>query len=277
MTDKNTLSRALASNLAQLFAEHPAVEAVALGGSHSAFASDAQSDIDLYVYTRAEITLAERQSMIERAGGATRANIGMDFWGPGDEWFHRVTGIEIDSMYFDCAWMEGQIARVLDEHQASMGYSTCFWRTVRQSQPLFDRNGWFRGLQQRSRAEYPPELQRNIIALNHPVLRNVIPSYFQQIAKAVQRQDRVSVNHRVAALLASYFDVIFAVNRVLHPGEKRLLAFAAAECHTLPLEMAADLHAVLDGGPDIVARITTLLDQLDDLLEREGFDHRAWT
>jgi hypothetical protein len=29
----------------------------------------------------------------------------------------------------------------------------------------------------------------------------------------------VSLNHRTAALLASYFDVLFALNRVHHPGD----------------------------------------------------------
>lgn len=66
----------------------------------------------------------------------------------------------------------------------------------------------------------PEPLRRNIIAHNHPVLRRIITSYFHQIEAAVHRQDVVSIHHRLAALVASYFDVLFALNRVLHPGEK---------------------------------------------------------
>jgi hypothetical protein len=280
MTDKSAPSHALANNLARLFAGLPRVEAVALGGSHSADASDALSDIDLYVYTRAEISVSERQDIVARSGGATRANIGLSLWGPSDEWFDRATGVEVDVVYFDVAWMEHQLHCVLDQHQASLGYTTCFWRTVRQSQPLYERHSWFQALQQRSHAEYPETLRRNIVALNHPVLRNVIPSYMHQLAKAVQRQDRVSVNHRMAALLASYFDVIFAINRVLHPGEKRLIAFASSECPRLPLNMAADLNGILESAAtaneDIVNQLNTLLDRLDHLLEMERLNPRLW-
>jgi len=281
MTDVNSPARVLAGNLAYLFAALPEVEAVAFGGSQSAGAADALSDIDLYVYTRTEIPMIERQAIVARSGGATKPNIGLPFWGPSDEWFDLATGIEVDIVYFDVIWMERQIRRVIHEHQASLGYTTCFWRTVQQSQRFFDRNGWFQTLQQQCQAEYPEALQRNIVALNHPVLRNVIPSYLHQLEKAVQRQDRVNSNRCVTALLASYFDVIFALNRVLHPGEKRLVALARRECAKLPIEMAADINALLYTvatiDDRIVTQVYTLVDRLDRLLEQEGFDSRAWT
>ena len=56
--------------------------------------------------------------------------------------------------------------------------------------------------------------------------------------KAVARGDLVSFNYRVAALLASTFDILFALNRLPHPGEKRLLAFAAQHCPLRPAGMA---------------------------------------
>lgn len=281
MTHVSAPSHVLARNLADRFAALPEVEAVALGGSQSVDASDALSDIDLYVYTRDEISVIDRQAIVARSGGATKTNIGLPFWGPSDEWFDRATGIEVDITYFDTTWMEGQIQRVVYEHQASLGYTTCFWHTVQRSQRLYDRHIWFQMLQQRARTAYPEALRHNIVALNHPVLRNVIPAYLHQLEKALQRQDRVSINHRVAALIASYFDVIFALNRVLHPGEKRLVAFACSQCPKLPIEMAADLNAVLDAAATndqhMVTQVNMLLDRLDHLLEQEGFDLRAWT
>jgi hypothetical protein len=87
---------ALARKLASLFSALPQVEAVALGGSQVGDSPDATSDIDLYVYTRGDIPLAARQSIVDQSGSASQANLGLTFWGPGDEWFNLDTGIEVD-------------------------------------------------------------------------------------------------------------------------------------------------------------------------------------
>jgi hypothetical protein len=262
----------LTQSLADLFAELPQVQAVALGGSRGSRtgAADSASDIDLYVYTSAEIPLAARQAIVARSGGATQADLNLNYWGPGDEWYNATTGIEIDIVYFDAAWMEAQIVRVIDQHQASMGYTTCFWHTIRQSIVFYDPHGWLAALQSKCRAAYPEALRRNIITLNRPVLREIIPAYAHQIEKAVKRGDMVSINHRLAALLASYFDILFALNRQLHPGEKRLLELATTHCPTLPSDMRSDVTAALQAAardietlPGCVQR---LLDHLDEIL-----------
>lgn len=265
----------LARQTADLFAALPQVVAVALAGSRGAAAgsSDSASDIDLYVYTRGAIPLAARRAIVERTGGATLASLDLQYWGPGDEWLSAPTGIEIDIVYFDVAWMEDQIARVVERHEASLGYTTCFWHTIRQSVIFFDPHGWLAQLQRRCQIPYPEALRRQIIALNHPVLRAVIPAYANQIAKAVRRRDLVSVNHRIAALLASYFDIIFALNRRLHPGEKRQVELALSTCDQLPAQMEADLAAILllseATVADLPGRVATLLDRLDELLAQQ--------
>ncbi|MBN1660657.1 MAG: DUF4037 domain-containing protein, partial [Anaerolineae bacterium] len=172
--------------------------------------------------------------------------------------------------------VEGELDRVWRGHQASLGYTTCLWRTIRHARPLFDRDGWLAGLKRQSERAYPEALRQEIVCKNHAVLRQVIPAYAHQIEKASRRTDLVSVNHRVAALLASYFDVLFALNRVLHPGEKRLVEWAAAECERLPAGMAGQVTAVLEAacspGDRIVQQVERLLDNLDALLREEGFD-----
>jgi hypothetical protein len=79
----------------------------------------------------------------------------------------------------------------------------------------------------------------------------------------------VSVNHRVAAVLASYFDILFAVNRVLHPGEKRLLEQACRLCLERPARMVEEVHALLVAaatGVGLPAALDGLVDDLDLLL-----------
>jgi hypothetical protein len=122
---------------------------------------------------------------------------------------------------------------------------------------------------------YPPPLRRAIIAKNHPILRQALSSYVAQIERAVRRGDSVSIQHRVTALLASYFDILFAVNELPHPGEKRLLQLAATRCAKIPAEMEIQVNALLEtsarpASPAIITLIDALLDSLEDLLADEG-------
>lgn len=265
----------LAKQIADLFTMLPQVEAVALAGSrgNAVTTTDNASDIDLYVYTRGDIPLEIRESVVEHSGGASQSSLHLNYWGPGDEWINSHTGIEVDIVYFDAAWMEEQITRVVDQCQANMGYTTCFWYTIYHSKVFFDPHNWLTNLQQKCKIEYPETLRQNIISLNHPVLREIIPSYAFQIEKAVKRLDLVSINHRLAALLASYFDILFALNKQLHPGEKRLVEFAVNNCQLLPLNMEADIASILQFTKadisEIPIRISSLIDQLDKLLIRE--------
>ena len=66
------------------------------------------------------------------------------------------------------------------------------------------------------------------------LLSGCLPSYDGQIKKAYIRKDHNSINHRVTEFLASYFDVIFAVNELTHPGEKRLVQLCREQCGILP-------------------------------------------
>jgi len=265
----------LARKIAGFFSAFPNVEAIAIAGSQTTGTVDAASDIDLYIYQTSEIPVADRAGIVQKMR-ASRADLNNQFWGPGDEWVDAETGIGIDIMYWDVRWIEEQIDRVLARHQASVGYTTCFWGTVLNSVALYDRSGWFHALKVRSEQPFPEELRRAIIASNHPILRRVIPAYLHQIQKAIKRNDLVSVNHRVAALLASYFDVLFALNRVPNPGEKQLVRIAAERCAKIPKDMARQVEDVIcaTSQPDerLVARIEVLVDGLDELMRKEGFD-----
>lgn len=264
--------RRLPGKVAAEFAALPQVTAVVLAGSRRGPFPDRQSDFDLCVYAGAEPAEAWRAELAARFG--ERLSIGNHFWEPGDEWVARHTDIIIDIMYRSPAWIEEQLDRVLVRHQASVGYSTCFVHNVLHSQILFDREGWFAALQAGAGRPYPEALRRAVVSKNHPILRGTLSSYLHQIALALARGDLVSVNHRVAALLASYFDILFAVNRQTHPGEKRLIAHVSAQCPMRPPAFERQVHEVLRAAASgeeagLLARLHELLDGLDRLLRAE--------
>lgn len=75
-------------------------------------------------------------------------------------------------------------------------------------------------------------------------------SYYEQINKAIKRNDFVSINHRVAVFWASYFDIIFAVNELFHPGEKRLIQYAKNNCNILPKDFEENINQLLISSKD---------------------------
>lgn len=257
-----------ASVLAAAMAEATQVRAVALGGSRAIGTADGSSDIDLSIYTTSELPVTFREALA--VGRGRRVEIDNCFWETGDEWDDTDSGSHVDIMYRDSDWIEDRIAGVLDRHEAGLGYSTCVWHNVLTSKALHDPTGWFAGLQARARRPYPDGLVRAFVARNHPVLRDVAGSYRGQIVKAATRGDPVSVNHRTAAFLASYFDVLFAINRVPHPGEKRLLELANALPHR-PAFLAEGVGALLAAASadEAASAVDSLCDQLDDIVGRQ--------
>ena len=272
MAIEPSASADVVNRVAAAFAALPQVMAVAMAGSRATGDADDRSDIDLYVYAGEPIAMADRAAIA--MSFATRAEVGNDFWEPGDEWIDAQTGRHVDVMYRTPIWIEEQLERVLVRHEASVGYSTCFWHNVLHSTPLFDRSGWYHELQAAAARPYPQPLRRAIIARNHPILRQTLSSYLAQIERAVRRGDSVSIQHRVTALLASYFDVLFAINELPHPGEKRLLQFAATRCTKTPQDMEAQINALLETAARpatfaVIGQIDALFDSLDALLWNE--------
>jgi hypothetical protein len=149
-----------------------------------------------------------------------------------------------------------------------VGYSTCFWANALYSEVLYDKERWFARLQERARAAYPEELRAAIVAKNWPILRSTLSSYRHQLARAIERDDAVSIQHRITAALASYFDIVFAVNRIPHPGEKRLLAMVEQRCELRPPNFARDVRRLL--REDSVAAYDAVMDGLDELLRTAG-------
>lgn len=263
----------LLQGIATEFSRLPEVRAAVLAGSKAGKLADERSDIDLYIYADTEPAEIWRAGLASRFGETI--SIGNRFWETGDEWVAKRTGTVVDIMYRSPDWISDQLDRVLVRQQASVGYSTCFVYNVLHSSVLYDVNGWYAALQARAAQPYPEGLRRAIVAKNHPILRSTLSSYRHQIALALARNDHVSVNHRVTALLASYFDILFAVNRLFHPGEKRLVAYVLEKCPRHPPDLQARVEELLHAAEpsrctDMLGCVDRLLDDLDQLLLENG-------
>ncbi len=258
----------IARDVADAFGRFSEVEAVVLAGSQTDNLADQLSDIDLYIYARdALVALQRRRTLIQER--AEHYDLNSKYRGTTDEWIEKSTGIRVDVTYRDVGWIIDEVQRIMVHHHATMGCSTTVWYNVLNSIPYFDRGGWFSELQKTAHQPYPDDLMYAIVKKNHPALRKGLSSYKLQIARALERGDFVTVQHRTAGLLASYFDVLFAVNRMPHPGDKRMLDIAEAHCVKRPPQLREQVTAVLYSD-DLLLHIDELVDGLDDLLIAEG-------
>jgi Domain of unknown function (DUF4037) len=219
----------LLDEIANAFAEISGVEAVAWSGSAALRKADSLSDYDLYVYWRTPVTFEARRSIIQSR--ALAYQLDNRYWEIEDEWLEP-GGRRFNVMYRACRDAEEEVDRRFLHHVASLGYSTAYCFTLSCGRILADPNGWLDKLRRQMQGTYPNGLLHAILQKNRPVLGGGMQScYLQQVKAALARRDPISINHRTAAWLASYFDILFAINRQLHPGEKRLLVYAEELAH----------------------------------------------
>lgn len=250
----------------QALKDHPDVDALVISGSKTGLVSDSLSDWDIYVYSEQVLDRGFRTTLKERF--AKEGEVGNDFFGEGDELF-LLDDTVVDVMYRSLDWAEAEVKRVWVDHQASVGYSTAFLHNIKTSSILYDRSNRFKSLQEQLKQPYPLQLARAIIDKNYPLLRTKLTaSFLEQIEHAIARADYVSCIHRTAALLASYFDVLFALNRQTHPGEKQLVLWARKTCSLLPYQFEETLESVYHhmASPMLPSALDVLLNHLHRLL-----------
>ncbi|GDY24992.1 nucleotidyltransferase [Agarivorans sp. Toyoura001] len=240
------------------------VDAILLAGSRAAGTADDHSDYDVYVYLNAPISTDVRQSITNKHCRYMELN--NQFWETEDDGV-LLDGIEVELIYRDFAFLEQELHQVVEQYQAKVGYSTCFWANLLASRILYDADGKAAQLQQRFNVAYPAPLQQAIVNKNFPLLTAQMPAYYYQLEKALKRQDRVSLNHRCTEFLASYFDILFAINALAHPGEKRMLEYAKQQCLIVPEGFVEDIEGLLSeistAQPSLLAKVKLLVRELE--------------
>lgn len=217
----------------------PEVEAIALGGSRAGSHYDEKSDYDVYLYCTSLVSEEIRRTVLEKF--CSYMEIGNHFWEYEDNCTLK-NGIDIDILYRNLDDFTAGLADVVEDCNPHNGYTTCMWHNLRTCKILVDKSGRLTAAKARFDVPYPEKLRRNIITQNNKLLEGTLPAYEMQIRKALTRCDYNSVNHRVAAFLESYFDILFALNRQTHPGEKRLISLCREYCPILPEHFEENLN-----------------------------------
>ena len=176
-------------------------------------------------------------------------------------------GIPVDIIYREVDRFGRYIDTVIKGGKAFNGYTTAFWHNIKNSKVLFDKTALSQNSEIWRRLIFR-NLRSAIIKNNRNLLNGKLPSYDRQIKKAQERGDIVSVNHRITAFLESYFDVIFALNRQTHPGEKRQVQLCKKYCTLLPKDFEENINALMksisDGGSYEI--VTAMVNNLDESL-----------
>lgn len=199
--------------------ERAEVDGIMLGGSRATGKADVNSDYDVYVYLNADLDENVRKEILEPH--VNYMEYGNDFWELEDDGTMK-DGIDLELIYRKIEDIDNLLSPIVFDHNAWTGYTTCFWDNLMNGKILSDKEGKLAALVEKFNLPYSEELAVAIIEKNFKLLKDRMPSFFYQIEKAVKREDLISINHRTTELLASYFDILFALNKALHPGEKRL-------------------------------------------------------
>ena len=239
----------------------PQVEAIALGGSRAGEVFDEKSDYDVYLYCTGPVPEQARRDILSRY--CSYMEIGNHFW----EYEDNCTlnnGIDMDILYRNLDDFTRDVASVVEACQPRNGYTTCMWHNLITCKILWDKEGRLQAAKTRFCVPYPQALKENIIHTNRRLLHTSMPAYRDQIRKAVGRGDLVSINHRTAAFMESYFDILFALNEQTHPGEKRLIPLCKARCAKLPARFEENLSALYR---HLFTDPQAACDILDDIIE----------
>lgn len=246
------------------------VEAIALGGSRAGSVYDEKSDYDVYVYVTAPISEKLRREML--SAYCSYVEIGNHYWEYEDNCVLN-SGIDIDILYRSLDDFCKGIESVVMQCQPANAYTTCMWHNLLHCKILYDREGSLKAAKERYDVPFPPKLRQAIIDRQIRLMDTAMPAYRVQIEKAVRRRDLVSINHRVTEFLASYFDLLFALNGKTHPGEKRLMELCRKDCAILPKDFEENLqtlfsHMYADGGEQLrtIDDIRRIIENIRSLL-----------
>ena len=209
---------AVPARVAGVVGQLSGVVAVALGGSAGAGLADAASDLDFHVYWEAPLAPPDERAACLAAvadAGSLRVRDGAASWTL-EDWF-AVDGRAIELIYVAWGDVPVEIEWAYREGLTGEGFTTARLYNVARGRAFHDPAGLLGAVQKRLNRAYP-EATRAALLRRQPALLGV---YLKQLRVAQGRGDLLFAQHRRYTLQMVFFDLLFALNRQYHPGEKR--------------------------------------------------------
>jgi hypothetical protein len=245
----------------------PGTVAVSLGGSVAVGLADEASDLDLHVYWADSLPSAEtRAARLRVIADPDSVRTGLTSWGLEDQFSVGSRAVEL--IYRRWEDIRDEVERAYDPGLPGQGFTTAVLYSVARGRPLHDPSGALTMARERLVREFPEATRTAILQREIPLLG----FHLSQLRRAQQRDDIVYVQHVRCKVQVLFFDVLFALNRLYHPGEKRSLEHAR-RCLIRPVaceerwEHAVRLRA---DDPALVRHLGDLVAELHDLGSQQG-------
>jgi hypothetical protein len=259
MDNSNSKIDGVLEDITKVFSSQNEVLAIALGGSQSTGEADGKSYYDFYVYLNSTLDNDIRKNIL--SAFCIYMEIGNTFWELGDNCTLN-DGTYIDIMYRNLDSFTKSIAGVVEDGICYNGYTTCMWDNLMNCKIIYEKDSSLTKIKQRFSVPYPKALKINIIDRNMKLLTGLIGSYDNQIKESVFRKDLVNINNRISAFLASYFDLIFALNEVMNPGEKRLMEISKEKCKLLPKGFEINIQSLFYCISNDINKINEIIEKM---------------
>ena len=242
---------------------------IAVGGAHAKGVEDTASDLDLYLFAEEVLTCDNRRR--ETTDFSSRISH-VICWGEDDPFEQGGTDFEYEVGKVEC-WLrhidviEGSIAEGLKgivrcdrvTWTPNGFYNHCALSDVDSMVVIDDPTGmlahWKAAI-----AVYPSRLRGRIISTHLDAAR-FWPANFHYDS-AIQRQDVIYTTSIVQQVLHNLVQVLFAVNEVYFPGDKKMDG-ALARLDRLPVRLAERMRGLI--WPGEAASVAVLKGQQADL------------
>lgn len=261
--------RPLMRRIAEAVARIPNVVAISLGGSIGSGFADADSDLDFHVFWQEPLSPpTEREAHLATIAdtGSLQVRPGTASWDL-EDWF-SVENHLVELIYVAWRDVEADVAAAYDHGLTDAEFTTARLHNYAHGQALYDPNGVLRAPHDRLRNAYP-EPTRELLLRREP---ERLALFLKQLRVAQGRRDLLFAQHRRYSVQTVYFNLLFALNRRYHPGEKRLLMHAE-RCPILPANHTErwEYLALLPADDAALEfALTELVEELLALVRRHG-------